>query len=133
MFPRAARTRLAAIAALLAIGVPSKWYAGPGAALVVGEVWDACGSAVVLLTARLLLPTLRPVTTGLVVATLLVGDELLQRVHAPWLETLRATAVGRVVLGNGFSLLDLAVITGAVVVTAVLDARFVTGRSHQLS
>lgn len=129
MLARAARARLAAIAFLLAVGVPSKWYAGPGAAFVVGEAWDACGSAIVLLTARLLLPALRPVTTGLVVAGLLVGDELLQLVHAPWLETLRATAVGRVVLGNGWSLLDLAVITSAVAVTAVLDARFLTERS----
>lgn len=121
--------RLAAIAVLLAVGIPSKWYTGPGERYVIGQVWDVCGSAIVLLTARVLFPRARSLPTALVVGALLFSNELLQLVHAPWLEALRATMFGRVVLGSRFNPLDLLAIAGAVVVTSVLDVRL--GRARQ--
>jgi hypothetical protein len=122
--------RLAAIAVLLAVGIPSKWYTGPAARYVVGQVWDACGSAVVLLAGRLLVPRARPSRNALAVGTMLLGNELLQLVHAPWLEELRATLLGRVVLGSGFNPLDLVVIACSVAATAALDTVTVTLPRH---
>jgi len=103
--------------------VPSKWYTGPGERYVVGQVWDACGSAIVYLVARLLLPRARPHHTALAVGAALLANELLQLAHAPWLEALRATLFGRIVLGSRFNPLDLVVIATSVAVTAALDAR----------
>ena len=120
--------RLAAIAALLAVGIPSKWYTGPAERYVVGQVWDACGSAVIVLVGRLLFPRARPSTNALAVGAVLLSNELLQLAHAPWLETLRATLLGRVVLGSRFNPLDLVVIATAVAAAAALDAR--AGPAH---
>lgn len=114
--------RLAAVAVLFAVGVPSKWYEGPGERYVVAHVWDVCGSAIVLLAGRLLWPRARPHVNALVVGVLLLGNELLQLVHAPWLETLRATLFGRVVLGSHFNPLDLVAIAASVGLAAFLDA-----------
>lgn len=120
--------RLAAIAALLALGVPSKWYDGAGARYVVGQLWDVCGSAIIVLLGRLLVPRARPAANAAVVLVMLLANELLQLLHAPWLEELRATLFGRVVLGSRFNPLDLLAITAGVTIAAVLDARLARPR-----
>lgn len=103
-----------AVMVLIGIGVPGKWYRGPGWAFVAGEWWDFFGAMVIFFLARFALPSLPRERTALIVWTLLIADELLQLAHAPWLESARATRLGAIVLGSSFSVLDLLVITAGV-------------------
>jgi len=91
---------------------PASWY---------------CDPRVFELEQRLLFPRARPLANALVVAALLVGNELFQLVHAPWLEELRETLFGRVVLGSRYNPLDLVAIVGGVALATLLDAELAFG------
>lgn len=49
--------------------------------------------------------------------------ELSQRVHAPWLDALRATLVGHLILGSGYDPRDFVAYAAGVVVATVLARR----------
>ena len=99
------RTRLAAAggaALLVPIGLGTKIYAGPGADVVRASVGGALYVAFFCLAALVVWPRARPwvVSASVLGATCLV--EVLQLWHPAWLEAIRATTPGGLLLGSAF-------------------------------
>ena len=69
----------------------------------------------------LLFPRAGTRTLALAALAIAVADEISQLYHAPWIDAIRATRLGALVLGYGFLWSDLACYTAGVVVAACLD------------
>lgn len=69
-------------------------------------------------------------TRALVAFAICVAVELSQRFHTPFLDTLRSTQLGQLVLGSGYDSRDLMSYAAGVVVAVVIDRlyRGITGR-----
>jgi hypothetical protein len=72
----------------------------------------------------------RAPTRSLAIAALsiAVAVEISQLYHAPWIDALRANAVGALVLGYGFLWSDLACYAAGVALAAAIDAAIVKGK-----
>jgi len=79
-----------------------------------------------------LIAFVRPAASRRVLAALTLfiafGVEASQLVHTPWLDALRATRLGALVLGRGFLWSDLAAYVAGVVLAVLLDWALVTRR-----
>ncbi len=94
---------LAALVIPLGLGVRAvRLPADAGGPL--GDVLWAVELYLVLRTLAPRLPTRRSAMLCLLLATL---DEASQAIHTPWLDAIRATTLGHLVLGRGFVWLDL--------------------------
>ena len=104
------RRRLAlamVLAALIPLGLATKFYAGPAAAWMRGSA----GGVLYVMFFVLLITCFRPTprtlgwaTVGVFVATCLL--EVTQRWRPPVLEAIRATFLGRSLIGSTFSWMD---------------------------
>ncbi|MGH7176961.1 MAG: DUF2809 domain-containing protein [Tepidisphaeraceae bacterium] len=92
------------------LAAPVSDYAGD-------TLWAAC--------AYLVLAISMPQTTAATVAALAIGFsfciELSQLYHAPWIDSLRATTIGGLILGFGFVWSDLVCYTTGVLLMAGCD------------
>ena len=68
---------------------------------------DALWALMVFVGCRFLLPRASTLTVALLALTFAWGVEFSQLYHAPWLDAVRATLPGRLVLGNTFNWPDL--------------------------
>jgi hypothetical protein len=75
-----------------------------------------------------LAPAVSPATRGGVALAVCVGVELSQRHHAAWLDAIRATLPGQLVLGSGFDVRDLVAYAAGVLLATTLDRRRRPGR-----
>jgi len=66
-------------------------------------------------------PSMSPFRRGGLALGICVVVEFSQRYHAPWLDAVRATTAGRLVLGSGFDPRDLAAYAAGVSVAVLLD------------
>lgn len=127
---RVARWRVALLGvAFFAVGWPGRVYRGPGSAWTMGHWWDLFGPGVVWCAGRLLFPRASRRAFGLTLWALLMSNELLQAVPGVWLDRLRSTRVGSVVLGWNFDPWDLVVISAGVLLAAAAEAAFAARRS----
>ena len=119
---------LAAAALFFAAGWPSKSYRGPLEELIVGGLWDVCGSAFVFFLSRTILAKvpLRWLAGGVWAA--LITNELLQLAEGALLDSLRQTRVGAVILGSSFDPWDLLAISIGVSIAALVDHKLVSHR-----
>jgi hypothetical protein len=90
---------------------------------------DTLYATLVYLLAALLWPRAAPWRLGLLTFGLCLAIEISQLAHPPWLDALRATLPGRLVLGSGFLWSDLACYAAGTLLGAALDARCLGGRS----
>ena len=116
------RLTLAACAlATIATGLASRRYPSAQPAFVATYAGDALWAASVFWLFAFVRP--RAGTARLAAAALLASVlvELSQLYHAPWLDTLRATRAGALVLGQGFLWTDLLCYAAGVALAAVAD------------
>ncbi len=106
MTPGASRVAyvLAALAVIpLGLGVravPLPWGIG-------GPAGDALWAVELYCVLRALVPGAAPRNTAIVCYVLAALDEASQAIHTPWLDAIRATWLGHMILGRGFVWLDL--------------------------
>lgn len=67
------------------------------------------------------IPTVPVLTRGTVALAICFAVELSQLVHAPWLDSVRGTTLGRLVLGSGFDRRDLLAYATGVLLAVVLE------------
>jgi hypothetical protein len=96
---------------------------GPAARDVLG---DALWAAMIAWWVGSLAPTARLGPRSAVAYAICVTVELSQLYHAPWLDAVRATTLGRLVLGSGFDPRDLAAYALGVGAAVLTEAAAVT-------
>ena len=69
-------------------------------------------------------PAMTTARVGLAAFTIAAVVECSQLYHAPWIDTVRATRLGALVLGQGFLWSDLASYAAGVALAAIIDAWF---------
>jgi len=100
------RLRCSVLAALtVAVGLLSRLPGAPGP--VRAHAGDVLYAVLVALLLRVARPALAPARVALAAFAFCLVVELSQLAHAPWLDALRATTVGALVLGRVFVWEDL--------------------------
>lgn len=82
---------------------------------------DTAWASLVYVLIALMGPGRRPVRVGLVAITVAFGIELSQLYHAEWIDAIRQTRLGGLLLGYGFLWSDLVCYTAGVAVSALVD------------
>lgn len=104
---RTTRRHLFALLILVPIGLSTKWYSGPF------EQWVGNSSGGILYEMfwiwliGILRPQGRPWISGIIVFSVTTGIEFLQLWHCSVLENIRASFVGRTLIGTSFTWMDL--------------------------
>lgn len=125
------------LALTVAMGLATR-RAGMGLpAFVVDHFGDALWTVAVYLGLCLLAPNVRPVALAGLAFLLSVMVECSQLIEADWLNTLRSTRLGRLLLGSGFLWVDFARYFAGAVAAAAVDTvwrawatRYGGGRSN---
>jgi uncharacterized protein DUF2809 len=117
--PRAAI--LAVLIALVPLGLSTKRYHGPGQAWVHANAGDIVYAAFWFFFLQFVRPPLQSGRAALAVFLYCCLIEFSQLLHPPWLEALRQTLPGRLVLGSDFDPMDIAYYAVGVAVAASLS------------
>ncbi|NTU80015.1 MAG: DUF2809 domain-containing protein [Chloroflexales bacterium] len=118
---RRARLRIgAAILVVIPLGLLTRADI-PLPALIATYGGDTLYATLVYLLVALLWPRAPRWRVGLLALGLCIAVELSQLAHAPWLDAIRATLPGRLVLGAGFLWSDLACYAVGVLLGTALD------------
>ncbi len=117
------RRRVGLIAALLVViplGLASRKWGADLPVFIADNAGDALWTVAVYLTVALCFPRWRSVTVGCVALAISFGVELSQLIDVDWLNALRKTLPGRLLLGAGFLWVDLVrYAVGAIAATIV--------------
>ena len=117
----------------IALGLASRRYPAVQPAVVSTYAGDVLWASMVFW----LLTLVRPTGEGRRVAArafaIAVAVETSQRVHVPWLDALRATTLGALVLGQGFLWSDIVCYAVGVMLAAILDAVLAARRNRVLT
>ncbi|HEX8386323.1 MAG TPA: DUF2809 domain-containing protein, partial [Rubricoccaceae bacterium] len=113
--------------AAVALGLASRRYGAVLPDAVAAYAGDVLWAALVFGLAALVRPGARTRTLAAAALVVAFAVEAGQLVHAPWLDALRATRAGALVLGRGFLWSDLACYAAGVAGAAALD-RLLTAR-----
>lgn len=113
---------LALTAGTVAVGLASRRFRSALPAFVGAYAGDVLWAAMVYLLAAALWPraSVRRLAVGTAVFALAI--ELGQLYHAPWIDAVRHTRIGGLVLGFGFLWSDLACYAVGIALAAALDA-----------
>lgn len=96
------------IAVVVVIGLGSRRYGSLLPGLLAAHAGDTLWALMVFLGFGLLFPRLPTLRTALLAIAFSYAIELSQLYHAPWIDWIRSTAVGGLVLGYGFLWSDIA-------------------------
>jgi hypothetical protein len=109
------------LALTVALGLASRRFAPALPPFVAAYAGDTLWAAMVFWLLATLSPRAR--TNGLAMASLAISTmvELSQLYRAPWLDAVRATTLGALVLGRGFLWSDLVCYTAGVILAALFD------------
>jgi len=106
--PGRARWRYAlAILGTIVAGLASRAYAADLPWWLAKNAGDALYATMVFWGLGVVAPRARTSRVALAALAFCVAIELTQRFHAPWIDAVRATTPGRLVLGQGFHAFDL--------------------------
>ena len=97
---------LIALACLL--GISSRCYAHALPAFIATYAGDTLWALAAFLGFRLILPRVSTRTIAMLALAFSVAIELSQLYHAPWIDSIRHTTIGGLILGFGFLWSDLA-------------------------
>jgi hypothetical protein len=103
------------------VGLVVHWYGaglGPDTRDALG---DALWAVMIAWWVGVVAPCIRLAVRGAMAYGVCVALELSQLYHAPWLDAVRATPLGHLVLGSGFDARDLAAYAGGVAMAALLE------------
>jgi Protein of unknown function (DUF2809) len=106
----AARSRwryAGATLATIAAGLASRAYSGHLPWWLAKNAGDALYATMVFWGFGFLAPRASTARVAIAATAFCVAIELSQRYHAPWIDAVRATTPGRLVLGQGFHAFDL--------------------------
>ena len=120
--PRSRPWLLAGFIAIIALGLASRHYSFLFPAFLGKYPGDALWALMVFLGCAFFKP--RASTRRLAAAALAIAclDEFSQLYQAPWINAIRSTTMGHLVLGSTFSWLDMAAYAVGVSMGALIDA-----------
>jgi len=122
---------LLAIALVIPLGLSTRSAAVPWPALVAEHGGDVLYASMAYLGFRMLRPGDRPpIALGLAVGACF-AIELFQLYQAPWIQAVRRTLPGRLVLGSGFEWVDFARYTAGAVGAWALDVGALNHRQRR--
>lgn len=106
--PRQRLIRFGLIVVVSLLGIASRRFGGYLPALVAAYAGDTLWALAVFLGIGLLMPGARTRTVAALAMAFSAAVEVSQLYHAPWLDAIRQTTLGALVLGSGFARSDLA-------------------------
>ena len=101
--PRSRPVYAALVAGVIVVGLASRKFAWLLPPLLHKNAGDILWATMVFLACGLLFPRLSTGRIAFFASVFSLGIELAKFCHAPWLETVRATTLGRLVFGYTFS------------------------------
>jgi hypothetical protein len=105
---RGSSFRLALIALVACLGIGSRRFASSLPGFVAAYAGDTLWALAAFLSIGLLLPTSSTVRVALLALSFSIAIEICQMYHAPWIDSIRRTTVGGLILGYNFVRSDLA-------------------------
>ena len=105
---------------VVALGLASRKFPLPN--FLAANTGDALWTVAVYLTLAFVFPHLRPLHLGLAALSISLAVELSQLIDTPWLNTLRQTLPGKLLLGQGFQWLDLPRYLAGATLAALTDS-----------
>lgn len=111
----------AATAVTIAVGLASRAYRAYLPWWLAKNAGDALYATMVFFGVGVLVPRARTARTALAALAFCVAIELSQLYRAPWIDAVRETTPGRLVLGQGFHAFDLVCYVIGVALGAVLE------------
>lgn len=124
--PRSRPTYIVLFVATVVAGLASRAWDAALPAFISLYAGDTLWASMVVWLLAIVWPRARTVWLASAALAIAVADELSQLVHAPWLDGLRATRAGALVLGQGFLWSDLICYVVGVVLAAAIDWRLVS-------
>ncbi|RQP24850.1 ribosomal maturation YjgA family protein [Piscinibacter terrae] len=122
---RARRSRvvmLTAMALIVALGLASRKLPGLFPVALGKYPGDALWALMVFCIAGAVRPAASTARLAAVALGISFAVEFSQLYHAPWIDGIRSTTLGHLVLGSAFGWIDLAAYTVGVVIGAAVDA-----------
>lgn len=119
-----ARNRLVLGALLLVVillGLGSRTFGQAIPSFLAAHAGDALWTVAVYLTLAIAFPKWPPLKLGLLALAISLGVEMSQLIQAPWLEAIRETLPGRLLLGSGFLWADLLRYAVGTLIAVTLD------------
>ncbi len=135
--PRMSRNRLlwvGLIAVVILFGLSTRLPAFPASRGMTGYIGDAAWALAVFFGYGLLVRSLPTIQTVVLAAATSLLVELLQLYHAVWIDSVRATTLGRLVLGSDFDPVDLICYGAGIGIGAFIERkifRFAQKRQQQ--
>ena len=111
-----------ALAATIALGLATRSPSLPWPAFATDHFGDALWAVAAYLGVCLLVPKLAPHWVALAALAISFGVEFSQLLTFDWLESIRATRLGRLLLGWGFLWVDLVRYSAGVLCAWLIDA-----------
>lgn len=126
--PRNRRWLLAGFLAVIALGLASRKYPFLFPAMFGKYPGDALWALMVFLGCAFFKPRASTLCLAAVALAIACLDEFSQLYQAPWINAIRSTTMGHLVLGSTFSWLDMAAYAVGVSIGALIDAWAVSRR-----
>ena len=114
---------LAALVLVIGLGLASRAYEGLFPRALGKYPGDALWTVAAYLGWKLVFPAMAPWILGLMALGQSFGVEFLQLYHAPWLDGIRGTRFGYLLLGSTFNPMDLLAYTVGGCTAVLLDSR----------
>jgi hypothetical protein len=124
--PRTRSTYIGAALATIAAGLLVHLHGGELGFAARDVIGDALWAAMIACWVSALIPNARPVSRYAAAYAICVGVEISQLYHTPWLDAIRATTMGHLVLGSGFDPRDLMAYAMGIVGVVLLEAAVLT-------
>ena len=120
--PRSRIVHAIALILVIAAGLASRRDGQALPAFVADYAGDTLWAAMVFVGLGLLFPRQPTRTLAIAALAFAYADEISQLYHAPWIDAIRRTTPGALVLGWGFLWSDIACYTAGVAVAAAIEA-----------
>ena len=119
--PRSRIVYAIVLVAIVAAGLASRRFGHLLPSFVATYAGDKLWASMVFVGLGLLFPRARTRTLAIAALAFAVADEISQLYHAPWIDAIRGTRLGALVLGYGFLWSDLACYTVGVLGAAAIE------------
>jgi hypothetical protein len=110
-----------AVVATIAAGLASRRYAAHLPGWLAKNLGDALYATMMYWLLAVIAPRAQTSRLALAATAVCFAIELSQRYQAPWIDAIRATLPGRLILGQGFHALDLACYVAGVALAVILE------------
>ena len=112
------------IAGVIVFGLGTRSPAFPASRAITGYIGDGAWALAVFFGYGLLVPSLSTMKTIVLAAATSLSVELLQLYHEVWIDSVRATTLGHLVLGSDFDPVDLICYGAGIGMGVLIEGRF---------